>query len=195
MRSTVSPGAVGRRGLLAGAGAAIGLAALPQASAAVPQAAAPAVDARTLARAVERARGLDQLHALVVGHGGAIVFAEAFRGPALDVPVNVKSVSKTVVAVLTGIAIDRGLIAGVDAPMAPLLGPLVPAAADPRVEDITVDHLLTMRTGLERTSGPNYGQWVGSANWVAYVLTGRSSTCRAGACSIRPAATTCCPPC
>ena len=53
-------------------------------------------------RTADRARGLDQLHALIVAEDGTPVLAEAFRGPALDRAVNVKSVSKTVVAALTG---------------------------------------------------------------------------------------------
>jgi CubicO group peptidase (beta-lactamase class C family) len=54
--------------------------------------------------------------------------------------------------------------------MAPLLADLVPAAADSRIGAITLEHLLTMRAGLERTSGRNYGGWVNSANWVADAL-------------------------
>ena len=65
---------------------------------------------------------LDQLHALVVNRGGAQAFGRAFRGPALDRPVNVKSVSKTIVALLTGIAIDRGVLDGPDQPVLPILG-------------------------------------------------------------------------
>ena len=136
--------------------------------------AAPSAAARAegagLERARRRAAALERLHALVVVQGGATVLAEAFRGPALDRPVNVKSVSKTIVATLAGIALDRGVLTGVDQPVAPLLGPLVPAGADPRVEAITVGHLLTMQAGLERTSGANYGGWVQSGNWVADAL-------------------------
>jgi CubicO group peptidase (beta-lactamase class C family) len=35
---------------------------------------------------------------------------------------------------------------------------------------ITVEDLLTMRSGLETTSSRNYGRWVASANWVRFVL-------------------------
>jgi CubicO group peptidase (beta-lactamase class C family) len=130
-------------------------------------AAARAPDA--LSAALDRARRLEQLHAMVVLLNGETLAAEAFRGPPVDRPVNVKSVSKTLVAALTGIAIDRGLISGVDAPLTAHLAP--PRDADPRVAEITVDHLLTMRAGLERTSGRNYGAWVNSRNWTAYALS------------------------
>ena len=35
---------------------------------------------------------------------------------------------------------------------------------------ITVEHLLTMRPGLEGTSNRNYGAWVTSRNWVRHAL-------------------------
>jgi CubicO group peptidase (beta-lactamase class C family) len=124
-----------------------------------------------LARARSWAAGEERLRALVVVRRGEPVLAEAFRGPPLERPVNVKSVSKTIVATLAGIALDRGVLAGVDQPVAPLLGELVPATADPRVHDLTVGHLLTMQAGLERTSGANYGAWVQSGDWVADALT------------------------
>ena len=118
-----------------------------------------------------RAAALGQLHGLIVARGGRIALAEAFRGPALDRPVNVKSVSKTIVASLAGAAIDRGLLTGTDQRLIEVIGDLVPADADPRVGRITVADLLTMQAGLERTSGPNYGRWVDSRDWVGFALS------------------------
>ena len=121
-------------------------------------------------RTADRARGLDQLHALIVAEDGTPVLAEAFRGPALDRAVNVKSVSKTVVAALTGAAIDRGVVPGLDATLGDLIPDLIPPGADPRVADLTLADLVTMQAGLGRTSGPNYGAWVSSRDWVGYAL-------------------------
>ncbi len=123
------------------------------------------------AQAADAARAFDQLHALVISHKGKIVLAEAFRGPAVDRAVNVKSVSKTIVAALTGAAIDRGEIDSPDETLGALVPELIPSSADPRVAEISIGDLLTMQAGLERTSGPNYGDWVSSPNWVAYALT------------------------
>ncbi len=117
------------------------------------------------------ARSLDQLHGLIVAQNGEILLGEAFRGPALERPVNVKSVSKTIVAALTGAALDRDILQNTDQSVVDLLGAHVPEGADPRIGDLTIDHLLTMRAGLERTSGRNYGAWVQSPDWIAYALS------------------------
>ena len=113
---------------------------------------------------------LEQLHGLIVAQHGDVLLAEAFRGPPLDRRANVKSVSKTIVASLTGVALDRGLIKAVDQRLVDLAPDLVPANADPRVHEITIADLLTMQAGLERTSGRNYGRWVASDNWVHFAL-------------------------
>jgi CubicO group peptidase (beta-lactamase class C family) len=80
-------------------------------------------------------------------------------------------VSKTIVAALTGIAIDRGDLPGTAATLGQVAPGLIPRGADPRVAGITVADLLTMQAGLERTSGGNYGAWVESRNWVADALS------------------------
>ncbi|MEO1317691.1 MAG: serine hydrolase [Pseudomonadota bacterium] len=117
------------------------------------------------------ARSFDQLHAIVVSVKGEVQLAEAVRGPALARAVNVKSVSKTLVATLAGIAIENGALESPDQPVAPLLAPFLPRAGDPRLEQITVDHLLTMRAGLARTSGRAYGAFVESPNWLRHALS------------------------
>lgn len=118
----------------------------------------------------DAARNMDQLHSVQVAQGGNEVLAEAFRGPGLDRSANIKSVSKTIVAVLTGIAIDRGDLPSVATTLQEVAPNLIPRGADPRVANLTMEDLVTMRAGLERTSGPNYGAWVSSSNWVANAL-------------------------
>lgn len=151
-----------RRHLLA---TALGLAATPLVGRS-PRAATPDVD---LLR--ERAAALPRLHTLIVTQGGETVLEEAFRGPGPATPVNIKSVAKTIIATLVGCAVDRGILDGPDQPITPVLGPLVPTDADPRLEAVTIGHLLSMQAGLERTSGRNYGAWVTSRNWVEDALS------------------------
>ena len=61
-----------------------------------------AADPPALGNVLSEARALPQLHALLIAQGGRLVLAERLRGPALDRPVNVKSVAKSVIAALVG---------------------------------------------------------------------------------------------
>ncbi len=119
----------------------------------------------------DAARQLDQIHSLVIAHHGQILGAEAIHGPPVDRPVNVKSVSKSLVSALTGIAIARGELTGPDQPVAPLLRRAVPRRADARVQDITVGDLLSMRSGLQQVSGDAYAEWVGSKHLIYEALS------------------------
>ncbi|NLC61571.1 MAG: serine hydrolase, partial [Gammaproteobacteria bacterium] len=105
----------------------------------------------------------------VVAQAGTVK-AERNFGLSPDAPANIKSASKSILSALVGIAIDNGLLEGVDQPIAPLLGADLPPDPDPRLSDITIGHLLSMQAGLESTSGRNYGAWVASGNWVRSAL-------------------------
>lgn len=119
---------------------------------------------------VSQARGHDQCNALVIHMNGTEVVSEVFRGPGIGRAVPVKSVSKTIIAALTGAALDCGEIPALDTTLADIAPQLIPPGADPRVAAITVENLVTMQAGLERTSGANYGGWISSRNWVADAL-------------------------
>ncbi|TVP56319.1 MAG: class C beta-lactamase-related serine hydrolase, partial [Halomonadaceae bacterium] len=109
------------------------------------------------------------LHSVLVSVEGELVLAQVFGGPGVDQPANIKSLSKTVLSAVVGAAIDRGVIPGSEQPIAGMLP--VPPQANPRVNDITIGHLLAMQSGLSRTSGEAYVDWVNSDNWVHYVLS------------------------
>lgn len=113
------------------------------------------------------ADALAPLHTLIVRRDGETVFERVHGGPGAGAVANVKSVSKTLLALLTGIAVERGLLT-TDARVLPLLGR--PEAGDAR-DRLTVGHLLSMRTGLESVSGPRYGAWVSSRDWVDAALS------------------------
>ena len=129
------------------------------------------LEAAHLARTLEQAAALPRLHTLLIARDGVPLVERVFRGPAPDQPVNVKSISKAVLSAVAGAATERGLLEGVDQRIVPILDEDVPADADGRVEAITIEHLLTMRAGLERTSGRNYGRWVTSPDWVRFALS------------------------
>jgi CubicO group peptidase (beta-lactamase class C family) len=116
------------------------------------------------------ARGMNQLHAILVQRGNDVIVSEAPRGPGLERAANIKSCSKSIVALLLGTAIARGEIKRVIDPLSTVAPKLIPAKATPGVAAITMEDLVTLRGGLESTSGAGYGGWVQSGNWVAHAL-------------------------
>jgi CubicO group peptidase (beta-lactamase class C family) len=116
------------------------------------------------------ARTLPRLHSLLVSQRGRVIFERYYNGRTAARPANVKSVSKSLIAALVGLAIERGHIKGVGAPISTWF-PELARDADPRRRAITVENLLEMRSGLEGTSGRGYGAWVTSGNWVRHALT------------------------
>lgn len=150
------------------------LAGLPFSGAAAARDGAPGKGADGLRETVEsllrQAGQLGALETVIVTRDGATVAERAYRGHSLDGSTNIKSASKAIVSCLVGIAIDRGLLAGVDQPIETVLRPEFPDNPDPRLSQVTIGHLLSMQAGLERMSGPNYGRWVASRDWVKTAL-------------------------
>ena len=122
-----------------------------------------------LSAARKVATELPQLHSMLVSHRGKLVleyYAPKYSARRLA---NIKSASKSVIAALVGNAIERKLIAGLDEKIVRWF-PELRKDPDKRKQEITIEDLLTMRSGLASTSGENYGPWVTSRNWVRYAL-------------------------
>ena len=125
------------------------------------------LDARHVCAIGPRLASLDGAdpNGVVVARHGVLVYEHYFTGkdkpwrePYARTPHgartlhHIESITKSVVAILTGIAIDRRLLAGVDAPALSFF----PDAADLRTPEkaaITVRHLLSMTSGIAWNEG------------------------------------------
>lgn len=125
----------------------------------------------TLSTVLDRAAGLEPLKVVLAYRNGETLAERAFNGNSLNASTNIKSASKSIISCLVGIAIDRKLLEGADQKIAPILRADLPRNPDPRINDITIGNLLSMQSGLSRMSGPNYGRWVASSNWVRFALS------------------------
>ena len=90
-------------------------------------------------------RNTDTLTFVVV-HSDELVYERYFAGSSRQTLETSFSVAKSVVSTLVGIAIDEGAIGSVEDPVTDYVPEL--AERDPRFEQITLRHLLTMSSGL-----------------------------------------------
>lgn len=128
------------------------------------------VDEQIFSDALRTAEQLPRLHSLLVSHNGELVLEQYFNGKTAQRTANVKSVSKSIMSALVGIAIDQGHVAGIDQPISDFDGELISARSGTPKDDITIGNLLSMQAGLETTSFYNYGAWVLSDDWVRFAL-------------------------
>jgi CubicO group peptidase (beta-lactamase class C family) len=117
----------------------------------------------------DAAAALPRLHSLLVNWRGSVVLEYYGKGIRPGRLANVKSVSKSIISALVGVAIERGMVPGPETPIRTYF-PAIAKDKDARKQRITVEDLLTMRSGLETTSNRNYGAWVQSRNWVQHAL-------------------------
>ena len=116
------------------------------------------------------ARVLPRLHSLIVSRRGEVIFERYYNKAQAARPANVKSASKSVIAALVGIAIDRKLVAGVRTPSTtwfPELAQATPTRASGRSRWRTCSRCAR---GSRARAAVNYGAWVSSGNWVRYAL-------------------------
>jgi len=91
-----------------------------------------------------------QITSVLIARHGKLIYEAYFDGSDKTTLRNTRSVTKTLTGMLVGIAIDQGLLAGVDAPILSFFPDKQPVQhLDPRKEQIAVEDLLTMSSLLE----------------------------------------------
>ena len=96
---------------------------------------------------------------LVIRHG-YLIFEEYYQGMPNDYQ-EVASVAKSIIATLIGVALREGYIQSVDQKVVDFYPEYVTPNTDPRIRDMTLEHVLTMTSGLDRET--DYGEdWLES---------------------------------
>jgi CubicO group peptidase (beta-lactamase class C family) len=111
------------------------------------------------------------LHSLLVVRNGYLVFEEYYDSYTQNRIHNQYSVTKSVAATLTGIAVDQGYIAGVDERIVNLLPDRTISNVDRRKPAITLEHVLMMSSGIDWQEGdPSFNALYRSNDWVQHML-------------------------
>lgn len=100
---------------------------------------------------------------------GRVFYDDCWRGFKSSDAVNVNSVTKGVIALLAGIAIDKGLIGSVDQKVMDFFPDYVVKRGEKTIFDVTVRHLLTMTAPYKYRSEP-WKKVCTSTDWTLAVL-------------------------
>ena len=115
-----------------------------------------------------------KIHSMLVARNGKLVFEKYYNGFGRNNPHDLRSATKSITSLLTGIAVEKGLLSGVDEPMMTHLKGDYPAINDK--DEILLKHLLTMRSGLDchdgdRKTRGQEDRMYRSRDWVDYFLS------------------------
>ena len=91
-----------------------------------------------------------KISSIVIARHGKLVYENYFDGSDATALRDTRSATKSITDILAGIAIEKGLLSGVDAPILPFFPDKQPLQnPDPRKSKITVEDFLTMSSLLE----------------------------------------------
>lgn len=133
--------------------------------------AAVSLNANALFLAGEQGSDIPRLRSLLVARNGRIAFERYYGDMKRDSLADVRSVTKSIVSTLAGIALESGAISNLDQPITDFLS-ANDFALTPDHRFITVRHLLTMSSGLQwsENSGGDYGAWITADDQVDFLL-------------------------
>ena len=129
------------------------------------------LDQEKMAEINRQAAAMPDLSSLLILRNGYLVSEQYFHGSGQSTAFNVKSVSKSFLSALIGIAIREGKIGSPEQKIADFLPDYLGQPADPRKKEITIGHLLTMTAGFEwLENGPVVQDWVSSPDWIKFIF-------------------------
>jgi CubicO group peptidase (beta-lactamase class C family) len=112
-----------------------------------------------------------QVRSFLVVHNGKLLYEKYYRGAGPDDAHNIKSVSKSFLSALVGIALDRNILRSLDQPISEFVPEYFTPSTDPRKRKVTLRHLLTMTAGFEwEENGPVTAEWVRSEDYAKFTL-------------------------
>lgn len=127
------------------------------------------MNAQKLDSALSVAEQKEFIDAIVVVRNGVIVAERYYNGYTRNTPHNIRSVSKSFLGAMIGIAFDRGYLKGPDQKMMVFFREYDSPLLDKRLWDVTLGHLLTMHMGID-DENINFMQVYHSSDWVRATL-------------------------
>lgn len=102
---------------------------------------------------------------VVVRKNGEVVYEGYFGEGAKDAPVQVFSVTKSVVSALIGIAMDKGCIKSVQQKVLEFFDDYTVKRGEKTIQNVTLENMLTMTSPYKYKSAP-YTKYFSSESWV-----------------------------
>ena len=112
----------------------------------------------------------DNIFSTLISKNGTIVFQEYYNGKTNESLCDVQSLTKGIISILIGIAIDKEYIKSVDEPIEKYFPNEFKNLADNKKKAITIRHILNQTSGLSWKGYLEHEDWLNSEDPVSFVL-------------------------
>ena len=126
------------------------------------------LDESMLEGALAEAGSKDFINSMLIIRNGKIAAERYFNGGEVNSFQTVRSVSKSFLSALIGIAVDKGILS-LGQKMIDFFPEYNTANVDPRIKEITLEHLLTMKSGIKGDEAV-YFTFTSSSNWIKTII-------------------------
>jgi CubicO group peptidase (beta-lactamase class C family) len=129
------------------------------------------IDHKKVEEAFNRAGSFSHTKSITFMVDGQLIKEVYYNNSGNDIPHDVRSITKSIITILSGIAVEKGFIKSIDQNIGEYLIPIIPTI-DSIKSRITIRDLLTMSAGFgwNELSGNDYSNWINSSNQLEYVL-------------------------
>lgn len=121
-----------------------------------------------IATALTEAGNKGFINSMLIIRNGKIAAEKYYNGGNVSSYQTVRSVSKSFLSALVGIAVNKGILR-LDQKMIDFFPEYKSSVTDPRIKDITIEHLITMKSGI-KGDVESYFTFTLSGNWIKTIL-------------------------
>lgn len=108
------------------------------------------------------------INSIIIIRNGKIAAEKYFNGKDVNSYQTIRSVSKSFLSAMIGIAVDKGILHLTDK-MTDYFPEFKSSATDSRINNITLENLLTMRSGIKGDE-EIYSTFTSSSNWIETII-------------------------
>ena len=126
---------------------------------------------KELSNILRKTEKMPYLKSLIILKNGELIVEEYMNGGSPDQLYDLRSASKSILSAVLGIAIKDGYIDSIDQKVMDLFPEYITDDLDPRVYDLRIRHLITMKSGFKiKENAKAYQQLYQSSDWIKHIL-------------------------
>ena len=126
---------------------------------------------KELSNILRKTEKMPYLKSLIIVKNEEWIVEKYMNGGSPDQFYDLRSASKSILSAILGIAIKDGYLDSIDQKVMDFFTEYITDDLDPRIFDLTIRHLITMKTGFKvKENAKTYQQLYKSSDWINHIL-------------------------